>query len=100
MTPATWISALLAFINVGLLLVLIYIYVQNHRYLKSYYTLGLVIFGFLFVTLNVAIVGLWFFLFSNASIAEIFVDQAMGWVLVINLMQLAGLVSLVRITLR
>ena len=100
MTPATWASALVAFINIGLLLVLSLVYVQNHRYLKSYYTLGLVIFGFLFIALDAAIVGLWFFLFTNATIAESFVDQAMSWVLVINLAQFAGLVSLVRITFK
>ena len=100
MTPATWASAVIAFINIGLLLVLSYVYVQNHRYLRSYYTLGLVIFVFLFIGLNAAIVGLWFFLFSNATIAELFVDQAMGWVLIINLAQFAGLVSLIRITFK
>jgi len=100
MTPATRASAVIAFINIGLLLILSRVYIQNHRYLKSYYTLGLVIFVFLFIGLNAAIVGLWFFLFSNATIAELFVDQAMGWVLIINLAQFVGLVSLIRITFK
>ena len=100
MTPATWASALLAFVNISLLLILTSVYIQNHRLLKSYYTAGLVLFGVLFAVLNTAIVGLWFFLFTNAALAELFVDQTMGWLLVINLVQLAGLVSLVRISFR
>jgi len=100
MTPATWASALIAFVNIGLLLILSYVYTQNHRYLRSYYTLGLVIFVFLFIGLNTGIVGLWLFLFTNAPVAELFVDQAMAWVLIINLAQFAGLVSLIRITFK
>ena len=97
-SPAVWASAVVAFVNVGLLLTLLYTYSQNYRVLKSYFTLGLMIFALLFIGLNLAIVGLWFFLFTNIAIAELFVDQAMTYVLLINLAQLIGLATLVRIT--
>ena len=97
-SPAVWASAVVAFINIGLLLALLYTYTQNYRVLKSYFTLGLMIFALLFIGLNLAIVGLWFFLFTNIAIAELFVDQAMTYVLLINLAQLIGLATLVRIT--
>ena len=97
-SPAVWASAVVAFVNVGLLLTLLYTYSQNYRVLKSYFTLGLMIFALLFIGLNLAIVGLWFFLFTNIAIAEVFVDQAMTYVLLINLAQLIGLATLVRIT--
>ena len=97
-SPAVWASAVVAFVNIGLLLTLLYTYSQNYRVLKSYFTLGLIIFALLFIGLNLAIVGLWFFLFTNIAIAELFVDQAMTFVLLINLAQLIGLATLVRIT--
>ncbi len=97
-SPAVWASAVVAFINIGLLLALLYTYTQNYRALKSYFTVGLIIFALLFIGLNLAIVGLWFFLFSNPTIAELFVDQAMTYLLLINLAQLIGLATLVRIT--
>ncbi len=97
-SPAVWASAVVAFVNVGLLLALLNTYLQNYRVLKSYFTLGLIIFGLLFVGLNLAIVGLWFFLFTNIPIAGVLVDEAMTYVFVINLAQLVGLATLLRIT--
>jgi len=97
-SPAIWASAIVAFVNVGLLVALLNTYLQNYRVLKSYFTLGLIVFGLLFVGLNLGIVGLWFFLFTNIPIAGALVDEAMTYVLVINLAQLVGLATLVRIT--
>ena len=97
---AVWASAIVAFANIGLVTTLLYAYFQNYRALRSYFTQGLVLFAFLFLAVNLAIVGLWFFLFTNIAVAELFVDQAMLWMLLINLAQLVGLVSLVRITFK
>jgi hypothetical protein len=97
---AVWASAIVAFANIGLVVALLYAYFQNYRALRSYFTQGLVLFAFLFLGVNLAIVGLWLFLFTNIAVAELFVDQAMSWMLLINVAQLVGLVSLVRITFK
>jgi hypothetical protein len=99
-SPAVWASAGVAFLNIALSLVLIVVYVRNHKSFRSYFTLGLIVFSVLFLFLNFAIVGLWFFLFTNLAIAESIVGQAMGFMFVINLAEFIGLTALVRITLR
>jgi len=99
-SPALWASAGVAFLNIALSLILIVVYVRGYKSLKSYLTVGLIVFSVLFLFLNFAIVGLWFFLFTNIPIAESIVDQAMGFMLVINLAEFIGLAALVRVTLK
>jgi len=97
---ALWVSAGVAFLNILLSLILLTVYVRNYRSIKSYFTAGLIIFSLLFLLLNLAIVGLWFFLFTNLPLAEALIDQAMLFILMINLAESAGLATLIVITLR
>jgi len=97
---ALWVSAGVAFLNILLSLILLTVYVRNYRSIKSYFTAGLIIFSLLFLLLNLAIVGLWFFLFTNLPLAETLIDQAMLFILMINLAESAGLATLIVITLR
>lgn len=99
MTLVVWTSAAVAFLNIALTLTLLYIYGQNHRTMKTYFTLGLLVFATLFVVLNLAVVGLWFFLYTNITVAQLFVNQAMTYILIINLVESIGLLSLLRVTL-
>jgi hypothetical protein len=97
---ALWASAAIAFINIALSAVLLIVYIRNYKSLKSYFTAGLVVFSLLFLALNLAIVGLWLFLYTNISVAELIIDQAMLFMVLINLAELVGLATLVRITLK
>lgn len=99
MSIVVWASAAVAMLNIALTLTLLYIYGQNHRSMKTYFTFGLLIFATLFVVLNLAVVGLWFFLYTNIAVAQLFVDQAMTYLLIINVVESVGLLSLLRVTL-
>ena len=99
-TWALWASAAVAFLNIALSLILLSVYVRNYRSIKSYFTVGLIVFSLLFLLLTLTIVGLWFFLFTNMQFAEILVDQTMLFILMVNLAEFAGLATLIVITLR
>lgn len=97
---ALWLSAVVAFINIAMSTILLSVYIRNYKSLKSYFTAGLIIFSLLFLVLNLAIVGLWFFLFTSIPLAESVVDQAMTFILIINLSESVGLGTLLWITLK
>lgn len=95
---ALWASAVVAFANIAMTLVLLAIYAGTYRKIRSSFTLGLVLFGSFFVVLNLAILVFWLFLFQSVSSAAVFVDQASTYMLVVNLGEALALANLLRVT--
>jgi len=89
-----------AFLNIGLLLIVIGTYVQNIRLLRSYYTLGLVLVTSLLLIQNVVIVLFWSTLYMNDKALMMSVDMVSHYLFTINIIQTAGLSILVWITRR
>ncbi len=98
MALALWASAVVAFANIAMTLVLLGIYVGTYRKIRSSFTLGLVLFGSFFVVLNLAILVFWLFLFQNVSSAATFVDQASIYMLLVNIGEALALANLLRVT--
>ena len=92
-----WASAAVAFLNIAMTIVLLSVYVQNYRHIKSPFTLGLLLFGVLFVATNFAIVGLWLFLF-NSPVAAGVANQAFAYMFVLNLGEALAIANLLRVT--
>ena len=95
---ALWASAVVAFANIAMTLVLLAIYAGTYRKIRSSFTLGLVLFGSFFVVLNLAILVFWLFLFQNVGSAAGFVDQASTYMLVVNIGEALALANLLRVT--
>jgi len=95
---ALWASALVAFANIAMTLVLLGVYIGTYRKTRSSFTLGLLLFGVFFVVLNLAILTFWLFLFQNVSSAASFVDQASVYMLLVNLGEMFALANLLRVT--
>jgi hypothetical protein len=97
---ALWASAIVAFANIAMTLVLLAIYLGTYRKVKSSFTMGLVLFGSFFVVLNLAILVFWLFLFENVSSAGTLVDQASTYMLLVNIGEALALANLLRVTWR
>ncbi|CAN5654169.1 hypothetical protein BH18THE1_BH18THE1_08790 [soil metagenome] len=91
-------AAAAAIVNVGLLSVIIYTYIQNIRLIKSYFTYGLTIVAALFIIQNVVIVVFWSNLYMAGPSIKNIVDAAAPYLFVINLAQSIGLAVLLWIT--
>jgi hypothetical protein len=84
----------LAGLNLVLALVLGAVYLRNHWEIKSPFTLGLLLFAAFLVLHN----GMVVYHFATMMPSFVAVDET--WVLIENLLQLAGLAALVSATLR
>lgn len=91
-------AAAAAIINIGLLSVITYTYIQNIRLIKSYFTYGLTIVAALFIIQNIVIVVFWFNLYTAGPSIQNIVDAAAPYLFVINLAQSVGLAVLLWIT--
>lgn len=89
-----------AFLNIGLLLVIIGTYVQNMRVIRSYYTSGLVLVASLLMLQNIVIVLFWFTLYMNDKALMMSADMLAHYLFAINVIQTFGLSILVWITRR
>ncbi len=98
MAFALWASAAVAFANIAMTLVLLGIYTDTYRKVRSSFTMGLLLFGSFFVVLNLAILVFWLFLFESVGSAESFVDQASVYMLLVNLGEALALANLLRVT--
>jgi hypothetical protein len=87
-----------AFLNIGLLLVVIATYVQNMRVIRSYYTSGLVLVAFLLMLQNIVIVLFWFTLYMDDKALMMSADMLAHYLFAINVIQTIGLSVLVWIT--
>ena len=89
-----------AFLNIGLLLVIIGTYVQNMRVIRSYYTSGLVLVASLLMIQNIVIVLFWFTLYMDDKALMMSADMVAHYLFAINVIQTIGLSILVWITRR
>ncbi len=92
-----WASALVAFVNIAMTSALLYVYVQNYRDIASPFTMGLLLFGLLFVITNLAIIGLWLFLFMSPTAVSI-AEQAFAYMFFVNLGEALAIANLLRVT--
>jgi len=83
---ALWASAIVAFANIAMTLLLLAVYIGTYRRIRSSFTLGLVLFGVFFVILSLSILVFWLFLFQNVNVssATTLVDQASFYMLLVN----------------
>lgn len=89
-----------AFLNIGLLLVVIATYVQNMRVIRSYYTSGLVLVTTLLMIQNIVIVLFWSTLYMDNKALMMSADMVSHYLFAINVIQTIGLSVLVWITRR
>jgi hypothetical protein len=89
-----------AFVNIGLLLVIIGTYLQNMRVIRSYYTSGLVLVAFLLMLQNIVIVLFWSTLYMDDKALMMSADMVSHYLFSINILQTIGLFVLVWITRR
>ncbi len=89
-----------AFLNIGLLLVVIATYVQNMRVIRSYYTSGMVMVAALLMIQNIVIVLFWSTLYRDDKLLMMSADMVSNYLLAINVTQTIGLSVLVWITRR
>ena len=100
MAIALWASAIVAFANITMTIVLLSLYTGTYRKIRSSFTMGLLLFGTFFVVLNLAILVFWLFLFQNFEVSglEGFVDQASVYMFFVNLGEALALANLLRVT--
>ena len=89
-----------AFLNIGLLLVVIGTYVQNMRVIRSYYTSGWVLVAALLMIQNIVIVLFWSTLYMDDKALMMSADMVSHYLFAINVIQTIGLSILVWITRR
>lgn len=93
-------TVIVAGINIVLLGIIISIYVQNLRIIKSYYTVGLVLVTSLLLIQNIVIIGFWQTLYMHSSEIMKTVDMISHYLFTITIVQTAGLSILLWITKR
>ena len=96
MSLALWLAAMVAFVNIAMTLVLLGVYLETYRKIRSSFTMGLVLFGIFFVVLNLAVLVFWLFLYQNSAAA--LVDQASFYMLLVNIGEALALANLLRVT--
>ena len=100
MAIALWASAIVAFANIAMTVVLLGLYTGTYRRIRSSFTMGLVLFGAFFVVLNLAILVFWLFLFQMFGVSglEGFVEEASMYMFFVNLGEALALANLLRVT--
>ena len=92
------VAAVFAILNVALVFLLLGLYYQSWRKLRSALTISLMIFAIFFLVQNLIIIVFWYALYGLVPAAEGIVVAAAPYLVLINLMQTAGLGNLVRVT--
>jgi hypothetical protein len=96
----TLAAVVFAFVNIVLLGILITIYAQNIRVIRSYFTVGMVFVAAMLLIQNIMIIGFWSTLYMESAEFMKTVDMISHYMFVINLVQTIGLGILVWITRR
>src|SRR2546428_13544457 len=92
------VGQLFEIVNVVLVFLLIGLYSQRWRRLRSTFTISLMIFAVFFLVQNLLIIFFWYALYGLVPAAEDIVLAAAPYLVVINLLQSVGLGNLVRVT--
>ena len=92
------VAAVFAIVNVALVFLLLGLYYQSWRRLRSTFTISLMIFAVFFLVQNLVIIVFWYALYGLVPAAEGIVVAAAPYLVLINLTQTVGLGNLVRVT--
>jgi hypothetical protein len=92
------VAAIFAFLNVAFVLVLITLYFQSWRRVRSSLSISLVTFAGFFLVQNLVIIVFWFVLYGLVPQAQAVVEGAAPYLTAINLLESIGLGNLVRVT--
>ena len=92
------VAAIFAFLNVMIVAVLIALYFQSWRHLRSSLTMGLILFSVFFLVQNTVIVVFWLVLYSLVPAAQDIVIAAAPYLTAINALECVGLANLLRVT--
>jgi len=92
------VAAVFAFLNVALVLVLIGLYFQSWRKMRSALSVSLMTFAIFFLVQNLVIIVFWFVLYGLVPQAQDIVVAAAPYLTAINALETIGLGNLVRVT--
>ena len=92
------VAAVFAFLNVVMVFVLMVLYFQSWRKVRSSVTAGLVVFALFFLVQNAVIIVFWFILYGIVPQAEAIVEAAAPYLTAINALESIALGNLLRIT--
>lgn len=94
------VAAVFALANVAFVLVLIAVYYQSWRKMRSSFAASLIMFAAFFLVQNVVIIVFWYVLYGLVPEAQAIVVGAAPYLALINFFETAALGNLVRITWR
>ena len=92
------VAAIFAFLNVAFVLVLVALYIQSWRRVRSSISLALISFAVFFLIQNLVIIVFWYVLYGLVPAAQEIVVAAAPYLVAINALETFGLANLVRIT--
>lgn len=92
------VAAIFAFLNVAFVLVLMVLYFQSWRRVRSSLSVSLVTFAGFFLIQNLVIIVFWFVLYGLVPQAQAVVEGAAPYLTAINALETIGLGNLVRVT--
>ena len=92
------VAAVFAFLNVAFVLVLVTLYVQSWRRIRSSISLALISFAVFFLIQNLVIIVFWYVLYGLVPAAQGIVVAAAPYLVAINALETLGLANLVRVT--
>ena len=92
------VAAVFAFLNVAAVLVLIALYFQSWRRMRSSLTMGLILFSIFFLIQNMVIIVFWLILYALVPAAQDIVVAAAPYLAAINALESVGLANLLRVT--
>ncbi len=92
------VAAVFAVFNVALVLILMALYYQSWRRLRSTFTASLILFAAFFFIQNLVIIVFWYDLYGLVPAAQDIIAAAAPYLTLINLLETVALGNLVRIT--
>ncbi|HYC26822.1 MAG TPA: hypothetical protein VEB67_02225 [Nitrososphaerales archaeon] len=92
------VAAVFAFFNIAVVVVLIALYLQTWRRMRSSLTMGLMLFSVFFLVQNTVIVVFWLVLYGLVPSAQDIVVSAAPYLTAINALEAIGLANLLRVT--
>ena len=92
------VAAVFAFLNVLFVLILMGLYIQSWRKVRSSISVGLVTFSTFFLVQNLVIIVFWLVLYGTSPDSKPIVEAAAPYLTAINALESVALGNLVRIT--
>ena len=92
------VAAVFALLNVAFLLILVVLYLQSWRKMRSNLAVGRIVFAIFLLLQNVVIIVFWYILYGLVPEAQTIVAAAAPYLTAINLMESLALGAMVRIT--